>query len=796
MKEWVYDMVNSKSKSLFVVLLGFLFGILIGALNEVALPSLWLIVPIFIIAAVVIIMWSNKPARVLLLVCLFFILGLWRFSETSFPVEANLVSDSVNRQIRVEGIISDEVVEKAEAQQVVIDDVVIGQTHSLGQVMIWAPKYPQLEYEDQIAFRCQLEVPEPFEGFAYDKYLRSRGVLAVCWRPESLSIQERTSDGWRGVIFGFKRSVLNKTEQIFSEPQSTFLAGLLFGGKGSLSSDIRDDFVSTGTSHILAASGYNVSIFSRFLFLALVALVFRRKTALAIVAAMIGIYVIMSGLDPAVTRAGIMGLVVLFGRGLGRASSTASVRNILALTAVVMLAVNPYLLLDDVGFQLSFVSTIGLVLLVPRIEHWFQFIPTTGGFREAIVSTVAATGMSLPILIWQFGAVSIVSVLVNLLVLPLVPYTMALGALAIAVSFVSTGVASILVVPAWSLLSIVLYVVRWFAAIPNALVQIPFQEIVAALAALLLLLVIGILFQKPKPDYESVIDRRRPVLASVSISFLIIFSILFGSFDTAGTSLNTGDKMRVWFFDVGQGDAIFIETPDGEQILVDGGPGEVVLSKLGTVMPAWDRSLDMVVLTHPHADHVSGLVEVLERYQVDQIVMTGVNYGSNIYEEWLSRVKLEPSELILVDYPQDISIGSITIQALWPEESFENKNASDINETSIVLRVDYEESSVLLTGDMYVEQENELAYSIGDVDVLKVPHQGSLTSSSVEFIQVVDPEIGVITVGENSYGHPHPAVVARYQNNETKLYRTDIDGDVLMITDGIEYTVKANPLMF
>lgn len=796
MMEWVYDIVNSRSKSLFVVLLGFLFGIFIGALTEITVPSLWLIVPILFLTAAAILLWSNKPARVLLLVFLFFILGLFRFSETAYPAEANLVSDTLNRQIRIEGIIADEVIEKAEAQQIVIDDVLVGDTHALGQVMIWAPKYPRLEYGDRIAFRCDLEVAEPFEGFAYDKYLRSRGVLAVCWHPKSLSVQEQTGGGWRGTIFSMKRKVLDKTEQIFSEPQSTFLSGLLFGGKGSLSSEIRDDFVTTGTSHILAASGYNVSIFSRFIFLALVALVFRRKTALAIVAAMIGVYVVMSGLDPAVTRAGIMGLVVLFGRGLGRASSTASVRNVLALTAVVMLAANPYLLLDDVGFQLSFVSTIGLVLLVPRIEHWFQFIPTSGGFREAIVSTVAATGMSLPVLIWQFGSISIVSVLVNLIVLPLVPYTMALGAIAISAGFVSNAIASILAVPAWSLLSIMLYVVRWFAALPGALVQIPFQDIVAAAAALGLVGVIAFLFKQPKPDYETVQDRRRPVLASVSISALIIFSILFGSFDSAGTSLNTGEKMRVWFFDVGQGDSIFIKAPDGEQILVDGGPGEAVLTKLGAVMPAWDHTLDMVVLTHPHADHVSGLIEVLERYEVETIVMTGVNYSSNVYDEWWNQVELESAELILINKPQNIVIGSVSIQALWPQESYDNKNVSDINETSIVLQVDHGESSLLLTGDMYVEQEIELVQTIRDIDVLKVPHQGSLTSSSVEFIRAVDPEVGVITVGENSYGHPHPAVVARYQNNETELYRTDLDGDIIMTSDGEEYTVKASPLMF
>ncbi len=756
-----------------------------------------------------------KKIRLATLVFLFLLIGLWRFGQVFYPVDANLVSDTLNREIRVEGVVSDEVVEKAQSQQVTIDQVRVADEQALGKVMIWMPKYPAISFGDEVAFRCQLEVPEPFDGFAYDKYLRVRGVLAVCWNPESVDVRTSEVVTIRGTLFDLKRTIYDKTEQIFSEPHSTFLSGLLFGGKGSLASDLREDFVDTGTSHILAASGYNVGIFSRFLFLGLVAWFFRRRTALAIVAAAIALYVVIAGFDPAVTRAGVMGLIIVFGRSLGRARNDSALRNILALTAAVMLFVNPHLLLDDVGFQLSFLATIGLVMIVPRIEHKFKFIPATGGFREAIVSTIAATIMTLPILILQFGQLSIVSPLVNFLVLPLVPYAMGFGAVAILVGTVSVKLAAIVSAAAWTCLSVMLYIVRAFGSLSIASISIPGHEIVAALVAILLIGWLIWLYRKVRLRRQHFHGSRRWSLAIVT--FLVLFVICFGysryvakgfslPFQDQNGTLKGSATLQVWFFDVGQGDAIFIQTPDNKQILVDGGPGETVLSKLGSVMPFWDRTLDMIVLTHPHSDHISGLIEVLDRYQVDQIVMTGVNYQSIYLDAFEERVVEENAIVNIINKQGPLTLptdpaGSgdpaYSMEVIYPNESFYGRYVDELNETSIVLELTYGETSVLLTGDIYVEQEAELIRSLDhSVDVLKVAHQGSKSSTSVEFLDAIDPDTAIITVGENPYGHPHAIVLRRLQDRGIKIYRTDLDGDVLLVSDGKSEMLQERELMF
>jgi competence protein ComEC len=287
--------------------------------------------------------------------------------------------------------------------------------------------------------------------------------------------------------------------------------------------------------------------------------------------------------------------------------------------------------------------------------------------------------------------------------------------------------------------------------------------------------------------------------------FCVLFAGCFGfqTLDTKKSNLPNSD-MKVWFFDVGQGDAIFIQTSDNKQILVDGGPGESVLSKLGAVMPFWDRTIDMIVLTHPHSDHVSGLIEVLDRYQVDQVVMTGVEYQSYYLDAFEERVKDEGAEVIYVDQEMEIGVpraaGGVpySLLSVYPDQSFNNQYIDELNTTSIVLELIHGQTSVLLTGDIYVEQETEVLQNLtSQTDILKVPHQGSISSTSVRFLEALDLETAIITVGEdNTYGHPHPAILQRLQDQNIQVYRTDLDGDVLLISDGQDHEVIKKPLIF
>lgn len=261
---------------------------------------------------------------------------------------------------------------------------------------------------------------------------------------------------------------------------------------------------------------------------------------------------------------------------------------------------------------------------------------------------------------------------------------------------------------------------------------------------------------------------------------------------TASSANQKDGLLKIYFLDVGQGDAVFIETPNGSQVLIDGGPDEKVVSGLSSVMPFYDREIDVVVATHPHADHITGLIEVLKRYDVANVVEAKDRYQSPVFERWLKTVKGEGANEVEAIAGKVIDLGNeITLKVLTPFKSYDGiilKNPHDANVTTLL---EYKSFRVILTGDMEMPMERQLLLGGDDIsaDVLKVGHHGSKTSTIQEFLGGVDPEVAFIEVGKNSYGHPSPEVLSRLENSGIKYYRTDLDGTVKVVSDGNNYQI-------
>ena len=257
--------------------------------------------------------------------------------------------------------------------------------------------------------------------------------------------------------------------------------------------------------------------------------------------------------------------------------------------------------------------------------------------------------------------------------------------------------------------------------------------------------------------------------------------------------LSEDSGLQVTFFDVGQGDSIFIETLEGRQILIDGGPDITILEKLGEEMPFWDRTIDLVILTHPEHDHMSGLLEVLENYHIENILWTGVLKDTAEFKEWEKLIGEEGSRITIAKAGDKIVLGDPEkeyIEILFPFESLEGKEAFDANNTSVVSKLVFGDISFLFFGDAYKSVEKELIEKGIDIDaeVLKVGHHGSKTSSSPKFIENVSPEFAVIQCGkDNTYGHPAPETLEVLGNYGINIFRTDLEGD-------IKLTVKNNKL--
>lgn len=264
--------------------------------------------------------------------------------------------------------------------------------------------------------------------------------------------------------------------------------------------------------------------------------------------------------------------------------------------------------------------------------------------------------------------------------------------------------------------------------------------------------------------------------------------------------------LKVDFLAVGQGDAEFIETPQGQQILIDGGPNSQVLEKLNQRMPFWDKTIDAVILTHPEKDHMAGILDVLKRYKVDYFLWTGVvkNDAENkLLSELLNdaqKPNKNATKIISVKAGDSVKAGNVLIEILFPFENVagkEEKNTS--NNTSLVSRLVFGQNSFIFTADIDSSAEKQLVSAVFPTtqpvellksDVLKVAHHGSKYSSSEEFIQAVSPQVAVIEVGKNSYGHPTAETLQRLEKFGIQIKRTDTDGDIGIVSDGNNITLK------
>lgn len=241
------------------------------------------------------------------------------------------------------------------------------------------------------------------------------------------------------------------------------------------------------------------------------------------------------------------------------------------------------------------------------------------------------------------------------------------------------------------------------------------------------------------------------------------------------------DSLRYWLFDVGQGDAMMLETPNGEQIVIDGGPDSSIIRELSRVMPLNDKEIDLVILTHNHADHITGVNEILLRYSVKRVWINGAVHTTDAYRQFLEIMKAKNITPEIVSSGDAVKFGELSGLVLWPPKQETGRLPDNQNWESVVTYWQYGNNTILLTGDMEKEQEVTMLQQglLKPTSLLKVPHQGSRTSSVEEMLVITSPKQAVLSVGKNSYGHPHPDVIDRYRKLNIPILRTDQSGTII-----------------
>ena len=631
---------------------------------------------------------------------------------------------------------------------------------------------PALTEGQPIRTQARLHPPTGFRnpgGFDYPAHLKREGILLVgSARSDGLVPLSAESPPWPVSV---RRWAVTTIRARLPESSAALLAGLLLGERTALPREADEAFRRAGVYHVLAVSGFNVALLASSVFFALSLLgVPRRGTAVAAALTLMGFALVVGG-QPSVVRATVMGLLLLLGMLLERDSQ---VMNALALAAIVLLIWRPADLWEP-GFQLSFAATAGLIYLAPPLTAWLAERGWPSWLAAAVAVSFGAQAAVTPLMLAHFNQLSLVGIAANLLVVPLAGAATTLGMLALLVELASSTVAALLFNALWLLL-LVLRAAVWLAAVlPAAMIHLPAPGLLTGSAWYTAL---GLLPHSARPS------ARRATIALVLIAIVA----------TALPWMRLGDRtLRVHFLDVGQGDAVLVELPEGPRLLVDGGPGGARRFDVGERVLApflWNRAasrLDVVALTHQDTDHAGGLAAVLRHFAIGEFWENGRS-GPAASELEQALAVSRPTRRTLAA-GQRLWIGGAVISVLNPPP---DGGPASANDDSLVLRLDWRGISLLLTGDLGPQGEARLTERGGPLRILalKVPHHGSRFSSSVAFLRAAQPALAVISVGaRNPFHHPAPDALARLEAAGARVYRTDRDGAVILETDGATLSV-------
>jgi competence protein ComEC len=676
-----------------------------------------------------------------------------------------------------------------------------------GDALLFVPRYPAYEYGDVLQVTGELETPSQLDDFDYEGYLAHQGIYSTMLYPQ-IEISA-TGQGFKPLewVYSLRNSLSQTMAEVLPEPQASLAQGIILGIRYNIPTEVRDDFAHTGTAHLLAISGLHLSIIAGIL-LSIGIWLFGKKRHIYIWLALgiIWLYALITGMHPPVARGAVMASVFLAAGLLGRQRTAVTS---LAFAAAVMVGTNPQILWDA-SFQLSFLAMAGLIFIAP---------PLMSLGRKAVKATIGEEGIGVslaniitdsfsvtlaaiiavwPLIAHYFGIVSFVAPLATLLALPALPAIIAAGAAAGLIGLAFLPIAQAIGWLAWLFISYMLFIVSGFASLPMSSIEVGSVNttvIVVYYSALAAIVWLG---------SRKRFTRRLKSGASKSFSLisqspkrwvippLLVVAILV----SVGAATMPDDELHVSFLDIGQGDAILIQKGN-QQVLVDGGPSPQALAlELGDRMPFWDRTIELVVLTHPHSDHLSGLVEVLQRYQVEQVLYPDLDYESSLYDEWQELIEEKEIPRTPAQAGQKIDLGDgVIIEVLNPQAPLLAGTGSDINNNSVVLHITMGKASFLLTADIEQEAEFKLIVLGADLTstVLKVGHSGSRTSTTPEFLAAANPRVAVISVGDNPFGHPSNEVVGRLEVKlgADNIFRTDEQGTIEFITDGERLWVRA-----
>lgn len=678
-----------------------------------------------------------------------------------------------------------------ELEHVVTDSAIY---HLAGQVFVTVKDvYLPADYGDRVSLRGKLQRPRAARnpsGFDYQTFLAQQDVYGTLFvgKPEQVVAVERLPGHWlyEGVVLPLRRAVRQSIERNLAGAPAGLLLGVLLGEKRRISEEVRVAFRRVGLAHALVVSGLHVGLVGGFFFFGFRLLRLADRPSSAATIAALVLYALATGAQVPVVRAVLMGSVVLLGRVLRRPGDIYNTLGLAALAILVLWPESPW----SLSFQLSFGATWAIVALHGPIASLFPAAFQRADSRvgrwivSPLCASLAAQLGTGPLIAYSFQQLALTSVVANIMVVPLLALAVGLGLLAALTGWILPWVATAFNAANYLVLVGLLELVSWWAALPFASVAVPRPGVlfVSVAAALCLL---GPLLPHKAWAYKAAI-----------FAALVWLNVAVWTY-----ALRARD-LEIVFLDVGQGDAAFVRFPSGKTMIVDGGErneyfdcGEQVLVPFLRSMGV--RRVNVVVASHPHNDHIGGLVALLEHIEVDHFLDSG-----QVYDSWTARRLQELIAERGVRYHRVAAgdslagLDGVAGLVLHPTPDFVDVDGNapfGPNNGSVVFSLQHGAVRVLFTGD--VEQETDpaiLAWGARlPARLLKVAHHGSRTSSQPLFVEAVAPAVAVMSLGEgNKFKHPAPEVVARYAAHGARVLRTDHTGAVRVRIDGTRMVVQ------
>jgi len=731
---------------------------------------------------------KNPPFLYIFILPLFFLFGGWWYQFRQPNIDAFHIAFYNDREYEI--LVTGTLAEAPDYRDTYTNlhlkveavDSGSGDLPAHGAVLVRVPALVAYEYGERVRVRGDLKTPPENEEFSYRDYLAREGIHSYMSIADVTVLPGNGGNLFFVQVYHLKTILLKNTYSLFQDPEASLLAGILFGVDTGLTRKLQNAFKNTGTAHIIAISGFNIAIIAG-IFFSIFKNMFGEKNGA--IFAIIGIffYTLLVGADAAVVRAAIMGSLSLLARQLGRRNDGL---NMLAFVALVMAFINP-LVIWDVGFQLSFFATLGLIIYAEPFSNIVNNLVSKISkqdtsmfariFNDNVTLTFAAQLTTIPIMAYHFKRISLISFIANPFILPAQPAVMIISGLAVFASLFIFPLGQVIAWVAWPFAAYTIRMVELFDRVPHGSIYLGDSSAWLVLAAYTALFSVTFGWDSIKRWFHSLSSSLRPIALTATFAFLFACAIMMWR-----ASATTGDgKLHITFLEVGSADAVLIQTPEGRNVLINGGASTSKLSdELGRRLPFFSRKLDWLIVAATQEEQLAALPRVMERYPPQGVLWSG-NVQSSFPAQTLDKFFAEQAiPVSRVEAGQRLELGDgafIEIQAVGPRGS--------------VVLIQYGNFRALLPIGLSEGMLEELEYGnvIGPVDVLLLADAGYAPSNPPDLIENVNPKLVILSVtAGDPDGLPSQSVLESLDGYS--VLRTDRSGWISVITDGIKLRVE------